>query len=221
MKRLVTITVLLCAAFAVAQTPRFAISTHATSMNTRDRIPGVGATFGYSFNRRFALESTLNVFPGNPRNDLGHPGLYPVLGAWRSGNILQGQFGLRAGVLQNKKVALFLAVKPGFVTYSRLMYRANTGIGGLNPLGLDNIADAGRQTYFAPFFGAGALVFPTGRMFFRLDGGATVIRYSGFTTTMNIPGSPPGTLPIFQPPAATTHTFQFSTGFGLRFGGSR
>jgi len=212
---LLILATLFASSFSVAQAPRFALSTHATSINTRDRIAGFGATFGYSFSRRFAMETTLNGFPGDPRNDLGHAGPPYALGAWRSGNILQAQVGVKANFLQLRRADLFFAAKPGFLTYSRLAYRFAAGIGGP---GGDLVADVGRQTYFAPFFGAGAQVYPTSRTFLRLDVGATVIRYAGFTTEFNTPFGLPGTGALIVAPARTTHTLQFSTGFGFRFG---
>lgn len=219
MKRAVWVLVLLCGNIAPAQSPRFAISTHLTSINTRDRIAGVGATFGYNFHRRLTMEATLNGFPGNPRNSLGRPIPPPILGGWRSGNVLQGQFGLRADLFETRKADFFLTAKPGFVRFSHLLNTFQPGIGGIG-LGTQTI-DLGRQICFAPFFGAGSQVYLNDRMFFRFDAGSTVIRYAPFRTTMNIVGVDPAFAPIIQFTGSTSHTFQFNTGFGFRFGGRR
>ena len=204
---------------ASAQSPRFALSTHLTSINTGERIQGAGATFGYTFHRRFTIEATLNGFPGDPRNNLGRPIPPPILGGWRSGNVLQGQFGLRANLLQLKKADFFLTSKPGFIRFSHLLNVFQPGLGGIG-LGNQTI-DAGRQTCFAPFFGGGTQIYPTEHTFFRFDAGATVVRYAPFTTTVNLPGVDPSLAPIIHFTGATTHTFQFSTGIGFRFGGRR
>ena len=189
-------------------------------MNTGDRIVGVGAIFGYRLSRRFALEATLNGFSGDPRNNLGRAIPPPVLGSWRSGNILQGQFGLSANLLQTSKADFFLTAKPGFISFSHLMYSFDPGMAGIG-IGAATI-DRGRQTSFAPFFGGGTQIYPTKHSFIRFDAGGTIIRYSQFRTTMNIAGiTDPALLPVVGFPGATTYSFQFSTGIGFRFGGRR
>lgn len=217
MKRILLLVcaLILCAG---AQAQRFDLSSHVTTLNTKDRIVGVGGTLAYNFTRRFTLESTLNLFPGDPNNDLGRPNPFNTI--WRSGNILQAQFGVRAAILRTRQVDIFLAAKPGLISYSR-MRAVLPGIGGIGTQDNNLLADVGRQTYFAPYFGLGSQIYPTPRTFFRFDAGATVIRYRGFSATFNDPSGSIGIGPEFHVRSATTHTFQFNTGFGFRFGGNR
>ncbi len=223
MKRLFAIFLVLASTFAAAQTPRFSLSTHSTTIETYDRIVGFGGTFSYSFARHFALDSVVNFFPGNPQSNLGeHTGFFAPY--WRSGNILQGQFGLRGSILESSKADVFLSARPGFVSFSNLSYHSDSV--GLGCIGLTTpcvvTASLGRQTYFAPSFGGGAIFYPSSKFFVRIDGDATVIRYSGFSPTFYANGvAMSSPTPSYYSSPRTNYTFQFSTGVGFRFGGRR
>jgi hypothetical protein len=142
--RVIILAILFTGVSAVAQS-RFELATHFTSLNTGpEHAPGLGATLTYNVSRRIGLESTLNFFPGDPRARFGNSGPPPVLGAWRGGNILQGQFGVKVVVLRLKKVELFARVEPGFASFSDVANRASLGPGGAGSQYLNTLG--GRQT---------------------------------------------------------------------------
>jgi hypothetical protein len=203
---------------ASAQSRRFELSSQFAFLDVGERAPGVGATLTYNVTRRFGLESTLNFFPGDTRNNFGS-NIKPVLGAWRSGNILQGQFGLRATVVHLKRAAFFLKVKPGFTSFSHLAYHAPL------PFALPNapeqiLIDGGRQTCPSLDVGGGAAFLPSRSTFLRFDIGETIVRYNAFASAFNL-GPDFGIQPLIRIREATAHTLQFSMGIGLRFGGSK
>ncbi|MGI9101513.1 MAG: hypothetical protein ACR2IF_03625 [Terriglobales bacterium] len=197
---------------------RFEFATQFTSLNVGDRTPGFGATLSYGLSRRISIESTLNLFPGNPATNFGLP-FGPVLGGWSTGKILQGQFGLTGIVIHRKRAHVFLKAKPGFVSLGNLNYFANTGINGF---GNGNVtAVAGRQTSFSFDVGGGAVFSPSPRTFFRFDIGDTYFRYNPFSTTFNIAGVPPALGPVAGFQGTSVHSLQFSMGVGIRFGKTR
>ncbi len=124
--RAIMLAVLFTVVSAAAQSRGFELATRFTSLDTGpEHAPGLGATFTYNVSRRIGLESTLNFFPGDPRACFGNSGPQPIIGAWRGGNILQGQFGVKAVVLRLKKVELFARVAPGFASFSDVASRAS------------------------------------------------------------------------------------------------
>jgi hypothetical protein len=157
---------------AHAQSRRFELGSHFTFLNVGERAPGFGGTVTWNLTRRFSLESTLNFFPGDSSTNLGSS-IRPVLGAWRTGNILQGQFGIKAVVLRHRKARLFVKAKPGFVSFSNLRYSGSAGLG-------DFVAPVGRQTSFALDVGGGVELHPSQRTFLRFDIGDTYFRYNSF-----------------------------------------
>ena len=205
--------VLLSAIGGASQTKAaFELSGHFTTLNVGEYAPGFGGTLAYNLHPRFAVESTLNFFPSNPHTNLGRS-IVP-LGDLNTGNILQGQFGAKANLLRLKRVTLFAKAKPGFVTFSKLSYHFDAGIGAFDS---GVWWDAGRQTGFALDVGVGAEIAPVKDSFIRFDAGDTYFQYPSFTTTFNaVPGA--GIQPVFHMPAASVHTFQFSVGVGCRFG---
>ncbi len=201
---------------AQAQSRQFEFSSHFTFLDVGERTPGFGGTLTYNLARRFALESTLNFFPGDARTNLGQS-LRPVIGSYKVGAALQGQLGAKAAVVRTQRAQIFLKAKPGFISFSNLRY-----VGSVGPNGFGNgdfSALAGRQTGFAFDVGGGAEFNPNQRTFLRFDIGDTYFRYSPFTTTLNLSGAPGFALIRF--PGTYVHSFQISTGFGLRFGKSK
>jgi hypothetical protein len=212
---LIGLVVLLVAINGVCQTRSFGLSAHFTMLDVGEQTPGIGGTFAYNLNRRIGLESTLNFYPGNPKTSLGRS--IKPLGDWNTGNLLQGQFGVRLNVVQFKKVALFAKAKPGFVSFSNVAYEFQTGIGGI---GLGNVsAITGRQTGFALDYGGGVEVSPSQSMFLRFDAGDTYFQYPPFSTPLD--NGFPGSIqpqPVVNFSGSSVHTFQFIVGIGYKFG---
>ncbi len=200
---------------AHGQSRRFDFSTHFTLLDVGERTSGFGTTLTYNATPRFAFESTLNFFPGDAHTNLG-TSLNPVIGDWKVGNVLQGQFGAKANVFRARKAQFFVKVKPGFVSFSNMRYVAPLGIGG--PADGDLTAPAGRQTSFALDIGGGAEFYPSPRTLFRFDIGDTYFRYNSFSATLMGATAGLGTGALLVFPGSSVHSLQISTGVGLRFG---
>jgi hypothetical protein len=69
------------------------------------REVGVGGRFGYNVTDHLAIETEVNYFPSSSTRGFA-PG----------GNILQGQFGLKAGKRWNR-FGVFAKARPGFVSF--------------------------------------------------------------------------------------------------------
>lgn len=199
----------------VSQTKAFSLSTHFTTLDVGEQAPGLGATFGYMLNRRIELESTLNFYPGNPQTNLGKSNV--PLGDLKTGNILQGQFGVRANAVHFKRIDFFLKAKPGFVSFSDIAYAFQAGLGGAGVSGLS--WSVGRQTGFALDVGGGFEFSAGHNAFIRFDAGDTYFQYPTISTIAALPGT--GIAPVITIPGSSVNTFQFSAGVGFRFGGTK
>ncbi|HEV7680988.1 MAG TPA: hypothetical protein VGO68_02615 [Pyrinomonadaceae bacterium] len=161
---------------------------------------GVGGRFTFNFNRHIALEAEGNFFPHENFND-----------ASRSGRVLQGQFGLKAGK-RFGKFGLFAKARPGLVSFSRVF----------TEVGTQTITDPNGQQFTFPIFGekrktrfsmdvGGVLEFyPSREVLTRIDVGDTIIHYPGDSLF-------PFGLTLL-PSSRTTHNLQISAGIGFRFG---
>ena len=216
---LIVLSVVVPVVGASAQSQKFEFATHFTSFDAgREYSPGFGGTFAYNVTRRVGLESTLNFFPGDPRSNFGNHQPLLLGGSFTGGNVLQGFFGAKVGILQFKKAEFFVRLKPGFTSFSDIAYRVVTGIGGATG---PDVTLGGRQTWFALDFGGGAKFYPTKTVFLRFDIGDTYIRYGSFPTTIYPAGAPPGTQSAGNYQGSPAHSLQVSTGVGFRFGGAK
>jgi len=161
---------------------------------------GAGGRFTFNFNKHIAIEAEGNFFPHQNFND-------PT----RSGRLLQGQFGLKAGK-RFGKFGLFAKARPGLVSFSKVFTQ----------IGTQTITDPNGQTFTFPIFGdrrktrfsmdlGGVLEFyPSREVLTRIDVGDTMIHYGSDSFF-------PFGLTVL-PDSRITHNLQISAGIGFRFG---
>ena len=73
---------------------------------------GFGGRFDWNFNRRLAFESQLDFFPENT---------LPLLSI-QGGKTLQAVFGVRAKVIQTRRLSVFGLIRPGFFHFTDVLY---------------------------------------------------------------------------------------------------
>lgn len=179
--------------------------------------PGFGPRFTYNLTNHIALEGEGNFFPErHDENDFGVP----------SGQIYQGQFGIKAGK-RFKKMGLFIKGRPGFITFTKVSqfagFRTITAIHPFTrvPVQIENPEfRIGKATYFSTDLGGVVEFYPSRRLVTRFDIGDTIIRYGTYREPLSIvcPGVQPFCIPpVFERPAETKHNLQFSAGIGIRF----
>lgn len=170
------------------------------TFNSGNTEAGGGGRFTFNFNRNIALEAEVNFFP--------HQNFYD---SSRSGRLLQGQFGVKAGK-RFGKFGLFAKARPGFASFSK----------ALTQVGTTTITLADGQQFTFPIVGErrktrlsmdlGGVVefYPSREILTRIDVGDTIIRYGSDTLF------PFGEIGL--PSSRTTHNLQISAGIGFRFG---
>lgn len=80
-------------------------------------FPGFGGRFDWNFNRRLALEAQVDYFPEHAAS------LFLVQG----GQTLQAVFGLRAKVIQTKRLSVFGLIRPGLLHFNDVFtYNVNS-----------------------------------------------------------------------------------------------
>jgi len=89
--------------------------------NQGKNFSGFGGRFDWNLNRRVAFESQVDFFPEH-----GMP-LLLVQG----GQTLQAVFGIRAKVIQNRRISVFGLVRPGVLHFSDVLF---TTTDSSNPL---------------------------------------------------------------------------------------
>jgi hypothetical protein len=176
--------------------------------------PGFGARFTYNATNNIALEAEGNFFPGRYK-DFDVP----------SGQIYQGQFGVKAGK-RFKKVGLFIKIRPGFVRFTKVsQFTGLRAVTFIHPFyGEVHYENAefriGKATYLSTDVGGVVEFYPSRRIVTRLDVGDTIIRYGiyreplGVVCPLSAPACP---TQVFERPAETMHNLQFSAGIGIRF----
>ena len=189
---------LLCApAAARAQSPddehRFEVGAFYTGVNLQgfgETVNGLGGRFGYNINEHFALDAEASFFPETH------------LGNSQFGQKVQGFVGLKAGA-RSKYVGVFAKARPGVMFIGELTSGFNCSGGSVRTCTVnhnDLALDAG-----------GVLeLYPSSRAIVRFDAGDTIVRVRNAT----------GGGVLFAPTltaGGTTHSFQFSVGFGYRF----
>jgi hypothetical protein len=83
---------------------------HARTGNGKN-FPGFGGRFDWNFNRRLALEAQMDFFPMPSE----------VVNFLRGGQTLEAVFGLRAKVLQTRRLSVFGLVRPGLFHYTDVL----------------------------------------------------------------------------------------------------
>lgn len=115
----------------------------------------------------------------------------------------QGLFGVKAGG-RVERFGVFGKVRPGFIHFEHVSDCPEGTITSCNDHG---------KTKLSLDLGGVAEYYPTDRTAVRVDFGDTVIRYGTVTLLPFFPEIP---TPI-RVRAGTTHSFQFSVGFSVRF----
>lgn len=170
--------------------------------------PGFGARIGYNFTENVALEAEGNFFPRE--REFG--------GGRRS----QALFGIKAGK-RFEEVGVFVKARPGFVRFSQGdLSRPRPGIACVAvippPAGC---FEPTPQTHFAFDLGGVLEYYPSRRTLIRFDAGDTVIRMGEHRVPIVLnPEADSSTarqVVVGVAPSDTTHNFQGSIGFGIRF----
>ena len=176
-------------------THRFEAGAFYTGVNLEgfgETINGLGGRVGYNFNRHLALDAEFSFFPETH------------LGNRQAGQKAQGFAGVRAGA-RSRHVGLFAKVRPGVMFIGEVTSGFNcsrTGFGQVCRPSHNN---------FALDVGGVLELYPSSRTIVRLDAGDAVVRIREATAGSFLSGVPGGSS------SDTTHSFQFSVGFGYRF----
>jgi hypothetical protein len=169
--------------------------------------PGFGARIGYNFTENLALEAEGNLFPRE--RELG------------GGRKSQALFGVKAGK-RFEQAGVFVKARPGFVRFSEgdLQPRPDVACIAVVPPPVGCFEGKGR-THFAFDVGGVFEYYPSRRTLIRFDAGDTIIRFGDHRVPVvlnpePVPGAPAQVVVGFAP-SETTHNFQGSIGFGIRF----
>ena len=111
---------------------------------------GFGGRFDWNLNRRLALESQLDFFPEHAR---------PLLSI-QGGQTLQAVFGLRAKVIQTRRLSVFGLIRPGFFHFTDVLY--------FNSSSTTGFAEQ-PETHFALNLGGGLEYYLNPRWVLRAD----------------------------------------------------
>lgn len=184
-------------------TPLFNSPTIVPDDFERDNRYGFGGRLTYNLTKNVALEAEGNFFPKTDDfRDLSVPG----------GNILQAQFGVKAG-RRFKRFGVFGKARPGFVRFSEASEMTGTTTVTFNnqqfTVGEFRV---GKATYFSADVGGVLEFYPSRRVVARFDIGDTIIRYGAYRRESLILS-----VPFLERPAETKHDLQFSAGVGFRF----
>ncbi|HEY1467448.1 MAG TPA: outer membrane beta-barrel protein [Candidatus Acidoferrum sp.] len=113
-------------------------------------FPGFGGRFDWNFNRRLAFESEVDFFPEQSE----------VVSFRRGGQTLQAVFGLRAKVLQTRRLSAFGLVRPGLFHFTDVL--------SFSP-GADLPTHKLGATYFVVNLGGGIEYYLSPRWVLRAD----------------------------------------------------
>jgi hypothetical protein len=151
--------------------------------------PGFGGYASYRFYHVFYFDSDLLYFPRGSNSSGPHDG----------GEILQGLFGLKAGIRRNH-FGIFGKVRPGFNSYSQ-------ALSGISQTGQESFD---RSTNLVLDLGGIVEFYPGERGTLRLEAGDTHIYFN--TRDINFGGT---TFPVGG--GKLQHSIQFIVGYGWRF----
>jgi len=113
-------------------------------------FPGFGGRFDWNFNRRLAFETQVDFFPEHSASLLLNQG----------GQTLQAVFGVRAKVVQTRRLSVFGLVRPGLLHFSDVLSNG-TIPGGTHPIV--------SPTYFELNLGGGIEYYVSPRWVLRAD----------------------------------------------------
>jgi hypothetical protein len=170
-----------------------------TFSESRVTEAGFGGRFGYAISPFVTLEAEGNFFPRDS--------------VFEGGRKIKGLFGAKLGK-RFEKVGLFAKARPGFIRYSKGDFGQRGGCIAVFPPPLGCFDSVGR-THFAFDLGGVVELYPSKRTVIRFDAGDTIIHFS--ERNVAITQAPFPQAAILRAPAATTHNFQSSFGFGFRF----
>jgi opacity protein-like surface antigen len=111
---------------------------------------GFGGRFDWNLNRRLAVESQIDFFPEHAR---------PLLSI-QGGQTLQAVFGLRAKVIQTRRLSIFGLIRPGFFHFTDVLY--------FNSSSTTGFAERS-ETHFAMNLGGGIEYYLNPRWALRAD----------------------------------------------------
>jgi Outer membrane protein beta-barrel domain len=171
------------------------------SINKSQNEPGFGLRFSYNINKNIAIDTEANLLPRF--TNLNVPDNFFEKGGIKAQFLLGVKIGKRLRI-KDKKVGVFGKVRPGFIRFDR--FQRITDVLRF-PGGFFLEAVPRRAAFFNLDVGGVVEYYPTKRTIVRVDFGDTIIHYGK-------PGDP-----RFKPlnPTFTTHNFQTSIGFSLRF----
>ena len=179
--------------------------TSTSTSEGRKTEPGFGARIGYHLTENFALEAEANFFPRE--REFG------------GGRKSQALFGVKAGK-RFEQVGLFVKARPGFIHFSEgdLQPRQDVACITIFPPPRGCFEGTGR-THFAFDVGGVFEYYPSRRTIIRFDAGDTIIRLGEHRVpvVLNSGASASGPVVVITAPSETTHNFQGSIGFGIRF----
>lgn len=160
---------------------------------------GFGGRFGYNFNRFLSIEAEGNFFPKRNWNEVEQS---------RKAQFLAG---LKAGI-RTEKFGVFAKARPGLMYFSSIPGHERCTFSPITPTVFTSSISCvqEKQTNFAFDVGGVVEYYPTPRTTIRLDLGDTIVRFKEAGPTQSFGSS------IFTP-ANTTHNFQCSLGFSIRF----
>ena len=160
------------------------------SLNQAKNFSGFGGHFDWNFNRRVAFESQVDFFPEH-----GVP-LFLVQG----GQTLQAVFGIRAKVIQTRRISVFGLVRPGLLHFTDALFPTTDA---------NNPFTTRPATYFVLNLGGGIEYYPSPRWILRFDIEGNPYR---------VPFTFSSTSPIGTPAGKINDTTRMSFGAAYRFG---
>ena len=178
------------------QYSRFALGAQYSTIRERDssvqekNFSGFGGRFDWNINRRVAFESQVDFFPEH-----GVP-LFLVQG----GQTLQAVFGIRAKVIQTRRISIFGLVRPGLLHFSDALFTTTD---------INNPLVTRPTTYFVLNLGGGIEYYPSPRWILRFDIEGNPYR---------VPSTFDSTSPIATPTGKINDTTRMSFGAAYRLG---
>jgi hypothetical protein len=149
---------------------------------------GYGGRVGYNLNRYVAVEAEFNYFPEKNFNEVAQDRREQFFAGVRVGKRWE-----QAGV--------FAKLRPGVMHFDEIPFQTVCGGGGCREKAENTLAlDAGAVVEY----------YPTARTILRFDAGDTIIHFKSAGPTAMFGST------VFTP-RQTTHNFQASVGFGVRF----
>jgi Outer membrane protein beta-barrel domain len=160
---------------------------------------GLGGRLGYNFNRALSIEAEGSIFPRRNWNEVEHS---------RKAQFLAG---LKAGI-RSEKFGLFAKARPGLMSFSSIPWQESCIVSSdASPAFTPRYTCVPqKQTNFAFDVGGVVEYYLSPRTTIRFDAGDTMIHFKAMGPTPYFDNS-------VSTPATTTHNFQCSIGFSLRF----